>query len=86
VECFVNLMSCLDEEREIVREDAAMGLDWDRKKKLLESAVVAVVMLLSLNQSCKKRCYISLALAIKPETLVFRPGKSPQDAFFKVSW
>jgi hypothetical protein len=29
-------MSCLDEEREIVREDAAMGLDWDRKRKLLE--------------------------------------------------
>jgi hypothetical protein len=46
VECFVNLMSCLDEEREIVREDAAMGLDWDRKRKLLESAVVAVVMML----------------------------------------
>lgn len=44
MECFVNLMSCLDEEREIVRDDAAMGLDWDRKKKLLDSALVAVVM------------------------------------------
>jgi hypothetical protein len=44
VACFVNLMSCLDEEREIVRDDAAMGLDCDEKRKLLESALVAVVM------------------------------------------
>lgn len=44
MECFVNFMSCLDEEREIVREDAAMGFDWDRKMKVLESAVVVVVM------------------------------------------
>ncbi len=27
-----------------MRDDAAMGLDCDRKRKLLESAVVAVVM------------------------------------------
>lgn len=44
MECFVNLMSCLEEERETVREDAAMGFNWDRKRKLVELAVVAVVM------------------------------------------
>ena len=44
MECFVNFISCLDEEREIVREVAAMGFDWDRKMKVLKSAVVVVVM------------------------------------------
>jgi hypothetical protein len=40
VECFVNLMSCLEEERETVREDAAMGLNWDRKRSWLLSLLL----------------------------------------------